>query len=68
MSDDARLFDVAVEQAYGGETFEELLNNLAAAIKRRDGERVRAIDERMRMAVNRVTAEHIANCLKRNQT
>jgi len=67
-SDDAHLFTVPVEQELGGETFEELLNDLAASVEHRDWQRVRALDERLRLAVNRVTAEHIASGFKRNYT
>lgn len=48
MSNDARLFTVVVEST---QTVEELLNNLAAAVERRDNETVQMLDKRLRVAL-----------------
>ena len=61
MSDDTRLFDDVLEQALGGERLDTLMDKHAAAVERGDWERVRLLDEMLRVAVvlgnHAVTAE-----------
>ena len=60
MSDDLRLFDRVFDQALGGDTV-PVIEKHRAAIVRGDWERVRVIDELMRMpailGTNALTAE-----------
>jgi len=51
MSDDIRLFDVVVEQALGGEPLDTLMEKDAVSVVRGDWERVRFLDEMLRVAV-----------------
>jgi hypothetical protein len=61
MDADRELFDRVFEQALGGDTIDCLIEKHRAAIGRGDWERVRFIDELIRMAAilgtNAVTAE-----------
>ncbi len=61
MNDDRMLFDRVLEQALGGETLDELMDEHADAVGRGNWERVRLIDDMVRMAsiraTNAVTAE-----------
>ena len=67
-SDDLRLFDAALQQALGGVTFEEVLANHTRAVERGDWERVRALDEMLRLAVALGTHAVVAKPSERSRT
>ena len=67
MSDDTTLFDRVLEQALNGETLDYLMDKCFAAVASGDWERVRLLDEMVRVATVLGTRAVVAEQSRRNR-